>query len=323
MADTIDLLTAAIRTEFINSFTSVADPAPIESALLRIPSTARQENYPWMAPVPGVAVYNGFRRWAKIANIKYQLFNQEFSVEFEINTVDLDDDQTGGFAKKGGELGQKMKIWPNRYSLQNVGKAAVLTAAPASAMCFDGSPMFSVAHNFGVGGTAAFPGNIVQFQCANTQGTNRIVAFITNGDMKPMLWQDREGPDFQTDAGTPESKKAKLARYWCDSRGAPGFTYWWHGTLCIVNGTPTIVEMQQIFGLISAQFRSYAMPIVLPTDTPEYIHEQTKFSASNLLLVVSANIEHITQQALTLSLIGATDNAYKGWADFTATNFLN
>lgn len=322
MADQIDILTAAIRTEFINGFSSIADPAPIEKAIITIPSTARQENYPWMAPVPGVSEYKGFRKFAKIANIKYTLPNKEYSDEFEINTVDLDDDQTGGFAKKGADLGKKMKLWPGKASLQNLGLAASLTP-PSTTVCFDGSQMFATAHNFGTGGTFAFPGNIVSFTCANPTGNYRLVALVTAGDMKPMIWQNRQGPDFQTDSGTPESKKAKLARFWCDSRGAPGFSYWYHSCLALITGTPTIVEMQQVFGLVSAQFRSFALPIVLPTDVPEFVHEQVTWSANNLLFAVSAGIEHITHQALTLSLIGATDNAYKGFADLVATNFLN
>lgn len=333
MADTIDLLTAALRTEFVNNFTAVAKPAKIEEAVLRVPSTARQENYPWLGPVPGVAEYRGFRRWAKIANIKYQLANLEYSTEIEINTVDVDDDQTGGFARKGRELSEKMKLWPNRLTLKNLGQAAVSPAAPpgpyqltppASAMCFDGTPMFGVTHAFGTAGTAAFPtGNMVTFQCANPQGNSRIVALVKTGDIKPLIWQERETAKFQTDSGTPQSSQAKVVRYWVDGRGAPGFTYWWHSTLAVISGTPTIQEMQQIFGLISAQFRSYALPISLATDTPEYIHEQVEFNKDNLLLIVSAGIEHIVRQALTLTLISTTENVWVGWADYVATNFLN
>lgn len=311
MADKIDIFTAVLRTEFERGFNAVADPAPIDKALQIIPSTAREENYAWLSPVPAIDTYKGYRRYGKISEIKYKISNLEYDAAFEVLNRDIEDDQTGGYLRKAKDLSLKAKLFPGRRVLQNLATGKTTT-------CFDGSAFFADSHTIGTGdnkidGTAAASDSVV----------HNMVVMHVGGSVKPLLWQNRKGPKFMTDAGSPEALKSKTSKYWIDMEGAAGFGYWWDAVLVEYANTPTVAEIQTTLGAVEAQFRSFYIPINIPSDTPEYVHEQTEFSEKSILTVCSPKLFHILRQALTLSLINNTENVYKGWSQLMPTNFLN
>lgn len=315
MADKIDIFTAALRTEFVTSFEAIATPAPIERAMFRVPSTAREENYAWLSPVPAVDQYKGHRRYGKISSLKYKVANLEYDTSFEVLNRDVRDDQASGYLIKAKDLSKKCKLFSGRKSLQNL-------AAGGSTVCFDGSNFFAngTGSNVHIQGTGI---NDITFTCQNPAGTNCLIGLVVNSEIKPLFWQDRFGPDFDTDAGTPESRRGKISHYWADMEGASGFGYWYDACRILINGLPTVVEMQSILGLMESQFRTFQAPKVLMSDTPEYIHEQTEFNESTLVLVCSTPIGNVLRQALSLSLINQTENVFKGFGYQITSAFLN
>lgn len=311
MADKIDIFTAVLRTEFERGFNAVAEPAPIDKAIEVIPSTAREENYAWLSPVPAIARYQGYRRYGKISEIKYKVSNLEFDAAFEVLNRDIEDDQTGGYTRKAKDLSLKAKLFPGRECLRNLATGKTTT-------CFDGSAFFADSHTIGTGD------NKIAGTAAATDGvTHNMVVMVTAGSVKPLLWQNRKGPKFMTDAGTPEALKAKTSKYWIDMEGAAAFGFWWDAVLVEFSNTPTVAEIQTTLGSVEAQFRSFKVPLNLAGDTPEYLHEQTEFSEKTVLTACSPKLFHIMRQALTLSLINNTENVFKGWSQLLPTNFLN
>jgi phage major head subunit gpT-like protein len=312
----VDIFTAAMRTEFLTAFDAVAEPAPWEAFTARIPSTARIENYAWMSPVPAVAQYYGRRRLGNIAEIKYSVANLEYDAAFQVLLRDIEDDQVGAYKLKPQELAQKAKIFPGRLVLSQLALGAVTP-------CFDGSNFFAATHTIGTGA------NIINFTSTGTSDaqTHNLVVLIHSGPLKPLVYQDRKNPNFQTDSGTPQSQFAKEVRYWIDMEGAAAYGYWWDAVLVRITNTPNITDLQNVLGQVENLFRTFTLPSGLSGDLAEYVHEQHVFTERSTTLLVSGKLSNLARQVITQSVIiqggGPVTNIYQGWATPVTSNFLN
>jgi phage major head subunit gpT-like protein len=312
MIDRIDIFTQAMNAAFINGYDAIAEIPPIAKALQIVPSGGRIENYPWMYPPPLLHQWQGFRQYAKLGETNYRVENKTYTAEFEALYEDLQDDQVDGFKRQAAALAQGAKEWQYLQPQINL-------ALGQNTLCFDGSNFFATSHNVGSGN------NIVTGTAAGTDGQTHAMAVLitTNKLVKPLLWQNREGPDFQTDAGTPAAKQARLVKWWADMRGAAAFGFWWDAVLVKFANTPTVAEMQTTLGTVNARLRSFTYPKSLPSDINQYPHGQQQFSSDTVLIVCSTLIDHILRQALTLSLIGQTENFYKGFATQVTSGYLD
>jgi phage major head subunit gpT-like protein len=317
----VDIFTNSMRSEFLNSYTAVAEPAPYEKVTQRVNSTVRTEHFTWMSPTPGIGLYQGHRRYGVLDPIRYSVENKEFDAAFEVLLRDIEDDQTGGYALKPKELAMKAKMWPGRRVLKTL-------SLGTSTTCFDGSNFFANSHTIGTGD------NLLTYDAAsNDSTTHKIVALYTGGLLKPLIWLDRKAPNFQTDSGTPESFKAKRVRYWIDLEGEAAFGYWWDAIHVTVTDTPTVAEVHSIFANIEAAFRSFRLPTSLSSDEQERPHEQVVFSASNLCMVHSTTLAEVMRQALNGDWVPqatagatsavATTNRFRGFADSFPTHYLD
>lgn len=318
----IGIFTDVMRTEFNVAYQATAEPAAWEKFTQRIPSTARIEHYTWMSPSPGLARYAGHRRFGMIDTIRYSVNNLEFDAAFEVLMRDIKDDQTAGYTQKPKELAERAKKFPGRWVL----KTLALGTSATLGTCFDGTAFFADSHTIGTGDN-----KLAATGSANSDGlTYNLAALYHGGALKPLLWQDRMGPDFETDGGTPQAKMQKTIKYWIDMEGNAAYGYWWDAVLLQWTNLPTVTEFQTGLGSISAAFRGFTLPKSLASEDGEYIHEQTDFNQSNLTLVGSAALERIAAQALNQEWIPqtigsntvATTNLYKGWSSFVPTNFF-
>lgn len=314
----VGIFTTSMRTEFLTSYEATAVPWSYEKSTTVVPSTARIEHYTWMSPAPGLAQFKGHRRYGKVEPIRYSVENEEFDGAFEALARDIEDDMTGGYKFQSQRLAAAAKSWPSRWVLKHL-------AAGGSRTCFDGSNFFANSHTIGTGD------NLISFDGGANDGADyNLVALFTGGPLKPLLWQDRKPPDLETDGGTPQSKEAKKVKFWLDMEGQAAYGYWWDAIWVDITDTPTVAEMQTIFGNIARQFRTFQLPQALASDEIEYIHEQQDFSEANLHLVGSTGLERILAQALNENWIPqnignntvATTNLYKGWASYSVTNYL-
>lgn len=315
----VDIFTTAMRTEFELAYQPTAEPAPWERFVQTVPSSARIEHYTWMSPSPGLAKYQKHRRYGKIDAVRYSVENSEFDAGFEVLLRDIKDDQTGGYLLKPKELAARAKLFPGRWCIKHL-------AAGASRACFDGSNFFADSHTIGTGDN-----NLTATGSANSDSVGyKIAALYTGGPLKPLLWQQRMAPDFQTTAGTPQSAEAKVVRYWIDMEGEAAYGYWWDAVLMTITNLPTVTEFQSALGDIVAAFRGFILPKALTSDDGEYIHEQTDFNAGNLVLVGAPKLERIAAQALNQDWIPqnignntvATTNLYKGFGTWVSSNFM-
>jgi phage major head subunit gpT-like protein len=316
LANKVSVFTTSVKSEFMTAYEAIAVPAQYLKYTTVFPSTGRFENYPFLSPVPGVGQYRGHRRVARLQEYLYTLVNLEYDSSFEILLRDIKDDQTGGYMIKARELAQHFQAWPGRAVLANA------LAKSQSTPCFDGSNYIAHSHTFGTGdnlmtGTAA----------ASDGNAHNIFALVTTAPVKPLIWQQRMDPDLQNDIDSPQSKWAKIGRFWADMEGAAGFGRWHDAILMSFANTPTITELQTALGQIENRFRTFSLPIALDQDPIEYIHEQLVFSVETITFVVSSGLGNLFRQVLHQDTIiqggGPVTNIYKGFGDLVVSGIVN
>lgn len=304
----INLFTALMRSEFLRSMQATAKPAPYEEFTQEIPSTARLENYAWMTPAPGISKYLGKRRAAQLDQTKYTIPNVEYDGTLSVPTRDIEDDQVGGYKIRMGQLAEKAKKpFKSRLVLQNL-------ADGKTNPCFDGSAFFASTHNVGSAGTAPAGftggGNLLAFTSANSADAvvHRFAILVNKGSegLPPLLYQNRKEAQLETDAGTPQSKKAKKADYWIDLEAAAGYGYWWDAILCEITNTPSLIDLFACIDACRRMFRTFQLPKALPTDPVERVHEQTQFNAENATIVTSTGLEQLFGHALNEDRVGVS-----------------
>lgn len=308
----IDIFTQAMSAEFAKAYREDIEVAPIDKALWRMPSGGRIENHLWMRLPPFFKRWSGMRDYGKPGTKKYAVENLPYTAEYQIDNDDLDDAQVGdGFKMMAGQLAENAKESERILVQQNLANGQTV-------QCFDGSYFFATSHNIGTGN------NIVTATTAASDATHAMVMLLTGRKrLKPLIWQNRQSPFVKTDAGSDQSSKNRVTSVWSDMRGAPAFGLWQDAILCKFTGTPTVAEVQTAMGTINARFRSFTYPKNLASDPDVFIHNNKKFTTDTALILCSSLIEHIVRQALTLSLVGATENYFRGFADLEASGYLN
>lgn len=310
--DRVDIYTQAMNAAFVNAYEAVPEQAPIDDALTIVPSKGRVENYPWLYPPPMLHQWKGYRQYAKLGVTNYRVPNVTYTSEFEAPFEDLEDDQIDGFKRQAASMAEGAKEWRRIASLQNL-------ALGQTVVCFDGTNMFAGSHTVGSGN------NIVTGTAGGTDAVTHCMVVLVKKSkvVKPLLWQDREGADLQTDAGTIEAQKVRMVKWFTSMRAAPAFGFWWDAVLVKFANTPTVADVQTTLGTVNARLRGFTYPKNLASDPNYYPHGQTKFDDKSLLIICSTLIEHIVRQALTLSLIAQTENYYKGFADLACSGYLD
>jgi len=315
----IGIFTTRMRTEFQIAYAATAKPAKWERFTQIIPSDARIEHYTWMSPSPGLALYQGYRRFAKLDVIKYSVENLEYDAGFEVMLRDIKDDMTGGYSIKPQELAARAKLFPGRLSLKAL-------ALGTSKLCFDGTAFFANSHTIGTGDNL-----LTGTGTGNSDGlTYRMVLLHNGGTLKPLICQTRMAPEFRTDAGTPQSDLAKVAKYWIDTELAACYGYWWDAIHYTWTNRPSLTDMHTAYGDIVTAMRGFVLPKSLSSEDGEYMHEQTEFNSDAMTLVVTPALERVAFQSINAetvpAIVGAigvaNNNLWKGFADVVTTNFL-
>lgn len=313
----VSVFTTAMRTEFINAYEEVAAPAEYLGYTTVIPSTARIEHYPWLSPTPAIDQYKGHRRVGKISEIMYNVPNLEYDSSFEVLTRDVKDDQTGGYLVKSRELAKKAQMFPGREALRHL-------SLGKTRKCFDGTAFFAGSHSIGTGN------NLLTFDgTSNDATTHYLIALVTTGPVKPLIWQARQEPDLQNDLDTAISKFSKKARFWIDLEGAAAYGRWHDAIVVTITDTPSVTEIQTILGNVENRLRTFSLPTGVASDAnaTEYIHEQLVFTRETITFVVSSTLGNLMRQVLNQDTIvqsgAAVTNIYKGFGSLVVSGIVN
>jgi phage major head subunit gpT-like protein len=329
----INIFTTMMRAEFLKAMQATpAKQPPWEKFTQIVPSTARIENYAWMTPAPGISRYLGHRRYAQLDQIKYTVENLEFDGSLTVALRDVWDDQIGGYKYRFQDLGEKAKIFPGRHVLQTL-------ALGGSTTCFDGTNFFANTHTMGGYASsvpAGFGGgaNNLTFTSANSAdaATYKMVFLLNYGPLKPLLYQNRRGPDLANTAGTPQALEAKRANYWVDLEGAAAFGYWWDSILITITNTPSLADMFTCIDAAMKQFLTFTLPGALPTDPSLYVHQDLQFTPDVGTIVCSTGLWALLRHALMEDRVGVsvagstagiTSNIFYNLFGLVASGYLN
>lgn len=330
-------MTAHLKSEFWKAWDQVAKPAPWKDFTTIVPSTTKIENFINATPVPGFQRWNGMRNYGQVDTFIYQVRNETWHTEIAAKLEDIEDDQTGILAQQPRFMSEKGKEFPGRLVLKLTGQALGSPIALGSGQlgnlnAFDGVPFFGVRP--GAGGAGFGVGtNLISYASQSGDGKtyNLVGLYYGNEFLKPLCWQQRSGPEFETNAGSPQSKESRLVKWWVDLRGMPFFSYWWNAVGVTITGTPNVAEMHAIYAAMLAAFRTFRAPLTVSTEDGEYFHEQAIFDSSNLYLVgstyLSEQLRQSTGEAWIPQNVGgnsvSTTNPWAGFAKWTVSRFLD
>lgn len=240
-------ITSAFRKEFQSGLDSV-NPSYTAIAMT-IPSSTATNTYGWLGKFPQMREWVGQRQIGRMEKQAMSLDNKKFEATVSVERTDIEDDQVGMYRPMMAAMGESAAALPDTlvWSLLKKGKTT---------LCYDGQNFFDTDHpvfdkNDGTGAVTA-TSNL-------TVGTdNDAPSWYLVDDtktMKPLIFQDRTAPEFETKFDPAKSDKVFMEDvylYGSRRRCNAGFGLWQlmhmaeKTALTRKNITDIIVKMQKI-----------------------------------------------------------------------------
>lgn len=297
MAVDVSAFSALARAEFANQLMAAYArpyPADIDSLVDEWPSKVAVETYSFMANIPRLRVYKRDSAAVQLVADKWTVPNVTYRAgPVVVQKETLDDDQIGGYLKAIAAMpaGAQKDI---KYKL-----LAVLAGGTTNT-CFDGTAMFASSHTIGTGN------NLMTEDNASNDGiTHKIIAVITDGPARPVLFQNREPLANLQDNGTPQAMEAREFRYWADTRFGVSCAAWFTSVLNTITDTPTLPELTTILLRMFNRLRTFTLPKGSDVDDALYFHEGWVPDASNLVLLCNLQMATLLETIRDSALIAS------------------
>lgn len=143
------ILRKGLLTSFFEGYNVSAPQA--DDIAMRVPSTARSEDYAWLGQLPRMRKMNGERIPNKLKDFGFTIVNDEYEDSIEVKRADLKDDQTGKYGPLVRSIGEAAKMYPDEVIF------GTLLPNGFSSLCYDGQYFFDVDHP--IGDTGAIQSN--------------------------------------------------------------------------------------------------------------------------------------------------------------------
>ncbi len=304
----VSAFTAMAKAQFATSLAeSYAKPIPadIDSLVEEWPSSTAIETYPFMVNIPRLRVFRRDSPAVQLAADKWTIANVTYRqgpvvVQKEV----LDDDQVGIYLRS-------ISMMPKGAQKDIKYKLLASLAGGASIPCFDASNFFATSHNIGTGN------NVMTANCdSNDTITHKIIATITDGPAKPLVFQNREPLAQLQDNGSPQANLARETMYWADTRFGIGLGAWFSSVINTITDTPTLVELSSILILMFNRLRTFTLPSGSAVDDSLYFHEGWVPSKNNLTLLCNLQLATLLETIRDSALIAS------GTGGGVVTNYL-
>lgn len=183
---------------------------------MRVPSTTAQEQYGWLAQMPGFREWLGERVLHNVSVHDYTIKNKAWEQTITVLRDNIEDDSYGLFAPLFTEMGRASAAHPSElvYGLLKAGFGT---------LCYDGQYFFDTDHP--VLDASGTPQSV-----ANTDGGSGTPWFLidTSRAVKPVIWQVRKDYNFvsmqaETD---PNVFFRREFVYGVDARSNVGYGLW-------------------------------------------------------------------------------------------------
>lgn len=180
---TLDLAFRGFNTVFTDA--QLAAPSHFADIAMTVPSTSRDETYGWLGQFPALREWIGPRQIKNLEAHGFTIKNRKFESTIEISRDDISDDRLGIFKPALSEMGQAAKRHPDELIFD-------LLARGFASPCYDGQNFFDTDRP-----VKDAEGN--ETTVANTDGGTGDAWFLldTSRGVRPMIWQEREGYEFQ------------------------------------------------------------------------------------------------------------------------------
>ncbi len=306
MAIDVSAFTAMARAEFQTQLMAAYAkpiPADIDQLVDEYPSTAAVEVYPYMSNIPRLRVFRRDSPAVQLAADKWQVANITYRCgPVVVQKETLDDDQIGGYLKAIAAL---------PLGAQKDIKYKVLATLAGNGTCFDGTAMFAASHTIGTGNNIMTENN-----ASNDTIIHKIIAVITDGPAKPVLFQNREPLKDLQDNGSPQAMEAREFRYWSDTRFGVAPAAWFTSVLNTITDTPTLTELQTIILRMFNRLRTFTLPVGSDVDDPLYFWEGWTPASNNCTLLCNLQLATLLETIRDSALIAS------GTSGGVVTNYL-
>ncbi len=110
--------------------------APIAT---QVPSTTRENRYPWMARIPRLHEWIGDRVINNVAARSTSITNKDYELTIGVDRNDVEDDNLGVYSPLIAQMGEQAALWPDDL-------IKALLQAGVSTLCWDGQYFFDTDH---------------------------------------------------------------------------------------------------------------------------------------------------------------------------------
>ncbi len=308
MAVEVSAFTAMAKAQFQTALSgSYAKPIPadIDQLVEEWPSKTAIETYPFMCNIPRLRVFRRDSPVVQLAADKWLIANKTYRQgPVVVQKETLDDDQVGIYL-------QAIAMMP-KGAQKDVKYEILRTLANGDSIpCFDGTNFFADSHNVGTGDNLMTADNT-----SNDGITHKIIATITDGPAKPVVFQNREPLSQLQDNGSPQANLARETMYWADTRFGIGLGAWFSSVLNTLTDTPTLVELSSILISMFNRLRTFTLPKGADVDSSLYFHEGWSPEESNLTLLCNLQMATLLETIRDSSLIAS------GTGGGVVTNYL-
>lgn len=210
----LQALFTGFRLIFQQAFAGVA--ADHEKVAMVVPSTAKQETYPWLGSTTSFREWLGDRVIQNLTLHDFTIKNLSFENTVGVDRDNIEDDAVGVYSPLFAQLGQDAKVHP---SILVFG----LLRNGFTGRCYDGQYFFDTDHPvLGEDGNEVSVSNF-----GGGTGEPWFLLDISRA-IKPIIFQKRRDYTFvRMDAPTDEAVfSAKQYRYGVDSRVNAGYGLW-------------------------------------------------------------------------------------------------
>lgn len=135
------ILKKGLLTAFFEGYNAATPMA--DKIAMRVPSSARSEDYSWLGQLPRLRKMNGERIPNKLKDYGFTLVNEEFESSIEVKRADIKDDQTGKYNPLVRAIGESAKRYPDEVIF------GTLLPGGFSTLCYDGQYFFDNDHPVG------------------------------------------------------------------------------------------------------------------------------------------------------------------------------
>jgi phage major head subunit gpT-like protein len=308
MAVDVSAFSALARAEFQNQLMGAYArpyPADIDALVDEWPSKVAVETYPFMTNIPRLRVFKRDSPAVQLVADKWTVANITYRQgPVVVQKESLDDDQVGGYLKAiaAMPMGAQKDI---KYKILST------LAGGTTNTCFDGTAMFADSHTIGTGD------NLMTVDNASNDGiTHKIIATITDGPAKPVLFQNREPLKHLQDNGTPAALEARENRYWADTRFGVACAAWFSSVHMTLTDTPTLPELTSIILSMFNRLRTFTLPKGADVDDALYFHEGWTPASNNCTLLCNLQLATLLETIRDSALIAS------GTSGGVVTNYL-